>query len=45
MDIIFSMILDKFIDLPLFTMCVIICIQASNLDVFDQEESSPFAMY
>ena len=25
----------KFIDKPLFTMCVVTCIQTSDIDVFD----------
>jgi hypothetical protein len=35
----------KFIYTPLFTMCVVICIQTSSIDVFDPERSSSSAMY
>ena len=32
----------KLIYKPLFTMCVVMCIQTSNINVFDPEISSPF---
>jgi len=30
--------------MPLFTICVFICIQTSNVDGFDAKESSPVNM-
>jgi hypothetical protein len=35
----------KFNDMLLSTMCVVTCLQTSNIDVFNPEGSSPCAMY
>jgi len=35
----------KFTDILLFTMCLVICTQTSNIDFFDLKGSSPFAAY
>jgi len=35
----------KFSDMPLFTMCVVVCTQTSNFDIFDPKGSSPFGVY
>jgi hypothetical protein len=32
----------KLIYKPLLTMCVVMCVEISNVNVFDPEESSPF---
>jgi hypothetical protein len=48
MDIMDSMMLTysllNFIYMPLFTLCVAVCIQTSNIDVFEPEGSSLYAV-
>jgi len=44
-SIILALFWLKFIDMPLFTNCVVTYTQKSNINIFDLKGSSPCAVY